>query len=779
MALIRVILAALLALGMTPMVPSAYAINFFRGASGGSVAPPWATNQILEMPYVCLSQVWVNPSASAYMGSGGGSLSPAQGGTGTGSQAHPYLTLSAMYAGRGNTVLGPGSCINIENSTPLVDDPFEPDLLSSGSTHGNANSPTGYIVMRSTDGDGSPVPAGGPGVTPDTVNASAAHLVMSQCGACSGISGDPTFLLFYPPADYWIIDGLNIEGVGGFTTGSFFGCVTIGNSPAGFNAVHAPSHMMVRNSYVHGCGGSGIQTIYADWLSIQNNVVTNSSGAPGYQESGIGVVSSMAGCVTFALNCVSAQTGVDSTIGTVIDRRLITYHQVISGNWVDGHYEFLQPGQHSDGNCIILDTQTISQGAAPTDTNAGAYQYRQLVANNATIHCGGKGIHVFFAEHVDILNNTSYSTNFDPLISSAAKQEVDCFLVNDCNYINNIAYQIGGNTPVRVSYTGGSVGPVSVDNVIPFLHNFAGGTPSGGTPMGVTMQDATSNSIVAVAPDAVNVSAVPGGLSGTMTFTGTVSLVNGAAGAPIQPQGYNTSPNNSSFAYTFSALDSGGTNTVSVCFNWAQQFPLPCSGGNLQSFLATSTGDSWINNDWFGTNGAQPVSISTPNAIAIPPDLTTSPGNNLQASDPQFTNPAYAISANFILAALPTKVSGGAGYASGCVVTLAGGSPAAAGAIKVDTVAGGAISTWHMFASGSYPSSATTIFTQASSTCGGSGASFSGATFGQPLWISGARPDLQISGGSPAKDAGSPDWCLTQDITGAPRACPGSMGAYE
>jgi hypothetical protein len=782
------ILRALFCLLLIVGAGRADAYNFVRGASGGVVSPPWAVNQLLEMPYVCAQHIYINPSPSTYGSFGAGSLSANQGGTGTGSMSHPFLTLSALYAGNGDVNVDAGTCIDITNSTPLVDDGdsnafFSPSELPSGHQGGDANTPTGYAVLRAVDGSGAYLPAAPQGATPDTVNSSAAHLIMSACGACSAVSGDPDFLAFWPPpsSDYWIVDGLNIEGVGSFTTQSFWGCVTVGNSPRLFNAATGPSHFQIRNTFIHGCGGAGIQVFGADWFAAQQNVVINTSGAPGYEESGIGVVVSAAGCTTFFLNCPPIQTGVDATIGTVINSRLIPYHQVITENWVDGHYEWGQPNQHTDGNCIIIDTDTISQGPPPTDTNSGAFQGRTLVANNVVTHCGGKGIHMFFSQFLDTINNTSYNTHFDPNMQTATREETDCFKVNDCNFIDNIGYAIGGNGTPRVSYTAAGVGPVSVQNVIPYLFSVGGGQPSGVAPMQVFMQDTTTNNIVGVTIDPTNLSALPGGVSGTLTFSNVVSNANGAAGAVIVPGSYHTSFNNSSFAFFFSALDTGNSGAVALCEPWAQQMPLPCTGGNLQLINMFSTGNQWLYNDWFGLNGAVGAGADLPTGAIALPDNPSAPANNLQATDPQFTNPAFTVGPNFILGSLPSRVAGGAAYTVGCVVTLAGNSPTTAAKVKVDAVTGSAITAWHLFANGSYPANTTSNFTQSSASCAGVGAIFTGtaAIYYRPLWISSARPDLSLQSGSPVKHAGSPDWCLSEDFAGNKRSCPSSIGAYE
>jgi hypothetical protein len=93
----------------------------------------------------------------------------------------------------------------------------------------------------------------------------------------------------------------------------------------------------------------------------------------------------------------------------------------------------------------------------------------------------------------------------------------------------------GGNTRVRTTL--GSAGPaVTVDDIRGFQTVFVNGVQqsvSAGNPLLVTM-GANSYTLVAVSADTTNVSTTPGGISGVLTFSASVSVSDGTAGNAVQ-----------------------------------------------------------------------------------------------------------------------------------------------------------------------------------------------------------------------------------------------------
>ena len=116
------------------------------------------------------------------------------------------------------------------------------------------------------------------------------------------------------------------------------------------------------------------------------------------------------------------------------------------------------PGNHTDGNGIIIDT-TLGSYVCPTCGTA--YPGNILVVGNVTYNNGGGGIHVFLSKNVVVANNTSYNNYLDPRNNGTLRGELSNGGSQNVSFINNIAYAVRGsdvtsyNKPV-VSFTVGS-----------------------------------------------------------------------------------------------------------------------------------------------------------------------------------------------------------------------------------------------------------------------------------------------------------------------------------
>ncbi len=97
------------------------------------------------------------------------------------------------------------------------------------------------------------------------------------------------------------------------------------------------------------------------------------------------------------------------------------------------------------------------------------------------------------------------------------------------------ASYFGGNTRVRATLT--VAGPtIAVDDLRGFTTVFSNGVqvPVGGTTSMTVTVGADVYTVVGVAVDGVNVSTTPGGVSGSLTMSGTVSVADGTAGNTVQ-----------------------------------------------------------------------------------------------------------------------------------------------------------------------------------------------------------------------------------------------------
>ncbi len=96
------------------------------------------------------------------------------------------------------------------------------------------------------------------------------------------------------------------------------------------------------------------------------------------------------------------------------------------------------------------------------------------------------------------------------------------------------AAYFGGNTRVR-STLAASVPAIAVDDIRGFSNVFVNGVqvPVGGTNSLAVTVGANAYTLVGVTADAVNVGTAPGGISGVLTFSGSVSVADGTAGNTV------------------------------------------------------------------------------------------------------------------------------------------------------------------------------------------------------------------------------------------------------
>ncbi|WP_310393910.1 right-handed parallel beta-helix repeat-containing protein [Hymenobacter sp.] len=164
-----------------------------------------------------------------------------------------------------------------------------------------------------------------------------------------------------------------------------------------------PHHVRVRNNEVFECGGAGIGTGQADYITIENNLVYNNAWYSRYGNSGISMNSSV---------------DYDTAPG---------YHMVIRNNRVFGNRMFVPWRTDkcmgiTDGNGVILDLNNNTNDDATGDV-LKPYTGRFLVANNLIVNNGGAGVQVFKTERADLINNTCYRNARSPELNVTASAE--------------------------------------------------------------------------------------------------------------------------------------------------------------------------------------------------------------------------------------------------------------------------------------------------------------------------------------------------------------------
>jgi len=261
------------------------------------------------------------------------------------SPTNPWRTLQhADNSGQ----LRAGDCVNVAPGTYPV---FATTFLSHG---GNANSPTGYVVYRSTTPQGA------------KIIASAQNM-----GDVIDVQGD-----------YMIMDGFEING----------GNAGLASNPftTGTGLYASGHHFQALNNLVHDCGGSGIAMNYKDWYWVVGNTTYNNAFFNPFHTSGIGVYEPRA--VSFTPT--SADTGA-------------LYHIIVKNNVSHDNSERYVKTAHSDGNGIILDDFRNTQ------TSGMPYPYRSLVQGNTIYANGGSGVHLYQTDGVTIDSNKVFNNDQD------------------------------------------------------------------------------------------------------------------------------------------------------------------------------------------------------------------------------------------------------------------------------------------------------------------------------------------------------------------------------
>jgi len=163
--------------------------------------------------------------------------------------------------------------------------------------------------------------------------------------------------------------------------------ISVGTGISSTQTNRIPHRIIVRNNVVYNMPGAGVGGSYADWLTFENNRVSNSSWYTPYGSSPMGVL-----------------------LAKDVDTNSTDYKIVFRGNHISGSgnlfpcncFSFIQP---TDGNGLILDLFRSTAGGL------AAYSGRSLIINNVITDNGGRGIHVFNSQNADIVFNTLVRNN--------------------------------------------------------------------------------------------------------------------------------------------------------------------------------------------------------------------------------------------------------------------------------------------------------------------------------------------------------------------------------
>ena len=250
--------------------------------------------------------------------------------------------------------------------------------------------------------------------------ASAPIVYAAMPGQHPVLQGSQTWAVVRVSADYVELDGLEIEGDAARMS-IIYALLHARDldDPSmngdGIDVVPADDgtvahHVTVRDMLIHDVPGGGIAVDGSDYVTLQDNVISNTSNWSPYGDSGISLYQSR---------------DIDENKGV---------KNLIEGNVVFDNMEYVacvcQDYQSvSDGNGIIVDDNLNAEG------DGLAYGGRTVVAFNVSYGNGGSGMHAFSSQHVDLVGNTAYDND---LSGSLDLGEIYAEAGSDVNIVDNI-----------------------------------------------------------------------------------------------------------------------------------------------------------------------------------------------------------------------------------------------------------------------------------------------------------------------------------------------------
>ncbi|MCC5621841.1 right-handed parallel beta-helix repeat-containing protein, partial [Nostoc sp. CHAB 5715] len=196
-------------------------------------------------------------------------------------------------------------------------------------------------------------------------------------------------------------------------------------------------HITISNNKVSNFSGGGITAIEADYITVENNVV---SGNGWYSPFGVQGIT--------MLNLWNS------------DDNLTDYKVIIRGNTSFDNKQLVPTaltGKIQEGHGVMLDRSYIG-----TEFYAG----KALIANNLIYNNGGAGIQIFKGENpIDIVNNTTYQNS-----QNLSTGEIFINSAKNVQASNNIMYANDGESASSIVNSSN----VSFDNNLAYNGDFKG-----------------------------------------------------------------------------------------------------------------------------------------------------------------------------------------------------------------------------------------------------------------------------------------------------------------
>ncbi len=223
------------------------------------------------------------------------------------------------------------------------------------------------------------------------------------------------------PAAYLDFRGFNIRGWGDTV------------DVAGVQTWRA-HHINIGNSQIHWFGGGGINATESEYIRVIGNNIHHNAHTSWRATSGVSLYK-------------AAELGGPARY----------YTNEIRNNfiWANENRRTGPDGLFTDGNCIVIDRfNETAASIAARDTpgydttepdrfdEPDYYEGRTAITNNICAGNGGRGIHIFRTDNVDVIHNTLYHNAHTPGLTGEG--ELSTFVADNVRFINNVAQPLPG-----------------------------------------------------------------------------------------------------------------------------------------------------------------------------------------------------------------------------------------------------------------------------------------------------------------------------------------------
>ncbi|WP_308189064.1 choice-of-anchor D domain-containing protein [Nostoc mirabile] len=469
-----------------------------------------------------------------------------------------------------------------------------PNILSISDKHGTANAPITFTAY--------------PGHTPVLE----AHKNNWNAISITGSS-------------YVVIEGLTLLGARDETTLEYAleHKDNLNNSATSGNGISVTSlddnenqhshHITISNNKVSNFPGGGIVTIQADYITVENNIVSGNAWYSPFGTQGI---------TMFKL--------------WNSDNNVTDYKVIIRGNTSFDNKQlvpWINAGEVTEGHGIMLDTAYIGNVA---------YQGKALISNNLVYNNGGAGIQIFKGENpVDIVNNTIYQNSQELSVG-----EILLNSAKNVRVVNNIMYAKDGESASSIANSSN----YSFDNNLAYNGVFKG-TGSGNVLNKDPLFVNAANGDFRLRPGSP---AIDGGSNAFNSITKNTPLDGDGDGSVLIDIGAYEAPTDKTPSPEIQVLD--GTVDIADNSTTAINFGEVIAGSTVtKTFTIKNTGIAALNlsnlklPDGFSLVGTLPSTLAAKTSANITVALNTTTGGTYTGSFSLSNNDSNESPFNFVI----------------------------------------------------------------------------------------------------------------------------------